>query len=781
MKRNFLKISTILSAMLIIASCQKEVEPENTGNNGNNNNDGDKQEQIGESTTLEISAEGQWTDADVLGVYIPAAQVINKAASFENGKFKTTVATPAKDDMLYAYLPFTPNTSDGKLNVSLPSTVTGNDGTVKAKVASPVSLGEITDPMSINMTMRDVTGTIQFNISDASEGGKLAGQTITSLIITSETNIAGSATVDIQTGNAVVSEVSKTVTITPTTGTALGSQAVSLSISALPGTYTGTITLTTSQTAYEYPLNATVTAGQIAAVELDCTAEEYKGIQSADDWNAFIQGVIDGSYERFVNPETNAVELAASFSSDETLSYPGTTENASIEFNGTFDGKGYEITCNKFTRPLFNVLGKDAVVKNLIVRGTYTEMMNSGVCGNAVIAKVNKGTIENVTSYVETELNVASGVVFGAICGQNGGTLKNCKNYGNMTITSSASDKFGFYGGGIAALGHTVSGEPISTALNIDETCRPGQFINCENHGNIILTAVSGKGIRQGYGGICGLVYMNGVTFNGCKNTGNISRISNGEASNNFSASVGGILGRSAAWYTTDTGDSGAFDDGLNDDLSETGNGYDTQYTNCSNTGTLYCTCRHSAGLTYNNRVRRSDNIGGIVGLAVGANGKTQTITGCTNTGTLKGGWSYDTNAASLGGIAGYATYTEVSNCTAKCSLESIDNTKAIGAAGGLIGYVVKNVSITNNCISVPTMNIYGKNTTNFLYGLVFGNINISASIESASVAGSIRHGIAKGEQTEITITSENYTDYLVSANSNAKLTSPVTSWNSAQ
>ena len=769
-------MSAILSAALIIASCEKEPEPTGNGNNNGDNNGG-TQEQVGETITLEISAEGTWTDADVLGVSIPAAEVYNKAADWENGKFKVSVATPQKDDVVYAYMPFSPTTTDGKISVSLPATVAGNDGTVTAKIASPVSLGVITDPMPLTMSLRDVTGTLQFNVSDATQGA-LAGQAITSIVVTSENDIAGNATVDIKTGAATVLETSKTVTITPAEGTALGNEAVVLKISALPGTYTGTITLTTAESEYEYQLNATVTAGQATIIDLECnqTVAEYCGIQSAEDWNAFIEGVMTGSYDRFINPETGAVELAASFSSDETLSYPGTTENASIEFNGTFDGKGYEITCNKFTRPLFNFLGKDAVVKNLIVRGTYTEMMNSGVCGNAVIAKVNKGTIENVTSYVTSELTIANGFIFGAICGQNGGTIKNCKNYGNMTLTYSSTGNAGLYGGGIAALGHTVSGDPTATALNTDETCLPGEFINCENYGDIVITAINGKPVRQGFGGICGLVYFNGVKFNGCSNTGNISRISNEELSNKFSASVGGILGRSAAWYTTGTGDSGAFDDGLNDDLSETGNGYDTQYTNCSNTGTLYCTCRHSAGLTYNNRVRRSDNIGGIVGLAVGANGKTQTITGCTNTGTLKGGWSHDTNAASLGGIAGYATYTEVSNCTAKCSLESIDNTKAIGAAG-LIGYVVKNVSITNNCISVPTMNIYGKNTTNFLYGLVFGNINISASIESASVAGSIRHGIANGEQTEITITSENYTDYLVSANSNAKLTSPGTSW----
>ena len=307
MKRNLWKFAAILSAGLAIASCQKE-EPENTDKGGN---EGEKQEQVGESITLEISAEGQWTEADVLGINIPAAQVSNKAASYENGKFKVSVPTPAKDDVVYAYLPFSPTTTDGKFNITIPSAVTDNNGTVKAKVASPVSLGEITNPMLLTMSMKDVAGTVQFNITDATESGKLAGQTITSLVVTSEADLAGTVSVDIKTGNTDISDASKTVTITPAEGTALGNGPVALKISALPGTYTGTITLTTSAAEYNFPLNTTVIAGQTASVELGCTAFEYKGIQTVEDWNAFIAGVIAGSYDNFVNPETGAVELAA--------------------------------------------------------------------------------------------------------------------------------------------------------------------------------------------------------------------------------------------------------------------------------------------------------------------------------------------------------------------------------------------------------------------------------------------------------------------------------------
>ena len=74
-------------------------------------------------------------------------------------------------------------------------------------------------------------------------------------------------------------------------------------------------------------------------------------------------------------------------------------------------------------------------------------------------------------------------------------------------------------------------------------------------------------------------------------------------------------------------------------------------------------------------------------------------------------------------------------------------------------------------------MDIYGKaGSTNFLYGLVIGNIFKGAEVLSVSTAGSIT-----ADGTVIEINSDNYTNYLVSANSGTQLTSPVTTWYTVQ
>ena len=477
-------------------------------------------------------------------------------------------------------------------------------------------------------------------------------------------------------------------------------------------------------------------------------------ISTVEDWKAFAEKVTAG--DDFTG---KTIILKENLNVDTFFDYANGT------FNGTFDGNGKTMTANGNIWPLFNTIGTEGKVINLTMDGEFdgTKLASAGEAGTATIAKVNKGLIKDCTNNANATINIASGVVFGMICAQNGGIVENCYNYGTLDVTYSTSGNAGFYGGGISAIGHSVLGSPTATYIDTDETCTPGTFINCENHGQITATATAGKGIRCGYGGICGVVYLNGVKFEGCKNTGKISRISNGESSSNFSASVGGILGRSAAWYTTGGGDSGALDTSVN--------GYDTQYINCTNSGTLYCFVRHSGGISATGSGARSDGIGGIVGTAIGNSSNIQKLTGCSNTGDVTGGWNANVNTAALGGIVGIANYTEMSECSAICKIES-KSTEFIGAAGGLAACVFSGVSVKENCIAKPEMNIYAYTGKPFFYGLIFGNIKTSASIENTQVAGSITaDGTAKD------INSDNFMSHITSASSNVSPSTSNITW----
>lgn len=478
------------------------------------------------------------------------------------------------------------------------------------------------------------------------------------------------------------------------------------------------------------------------------------GIYTVADWAAVAKAITDGDdFSGKTLTLMNDLEIGTYFS------------YANGTFNGTFDGNGHKFTAGANIWPLFAEIGLDGVVKDVKFYGAFGKLANQAVAGNATIAKLNFGLIKDCINYAETELETGGGMVFGTICAQNGGEIKGCKNYGNITIHHAPSAIVGLNGGGISAVGHIIKTGATATELDVDEECTPGTFTDCENHGNIF---VEGKGasysIRNAIGGICGQVYMNGVTFNGCKNTGNITRISNGEGSSNKATTIGGILGRSCAWYTTSPGDSGALDNG-------SVNGFNTQILNCSNSGTIKVSCRHSGGVTNNGSGARGDFAAGIVGAIVGKGANAASVTGCTNTGTVEGGWTaLDVNSTCVGGIAGLANAASFTSCTSECNLSSLES-YAVGAAGGIVAFAIADVSLSscNAKCTIDVMQGYkGETKRHCMPGLAVGNVVTSASFSGCKVGGSI-----SVDNSSLGVNSSNYKNFVVSSYPTASKTSP--------
>ena len=492
----------------------------------------------------------------------------------------------------------------------------------------------------------------------------------------------------------------------------------------------------------------TAAAGTIYPTTIPFAPAADDAIMNAEQWAAFAKQVADG--DDFAG---KTVKIGADITVDEYFEY------ANGVFNGTLEGNNHVMTANGNMWPLFATIGENGKVQNLTVGGSFSSFANPGVAGNATIAKINMGTIYKCTSTATTDLTVSGkALVFGAICAQNGGVVEECVNKGDITLVFSMTEAGANYGGGISAIGHTVNGNATATLLDT-EGCVAGKFKNCTNEGNISVTVGGNKKpTKNGIGGICGLVYMNGTSFEGCVNKGSISRISDGEASNNGTAAVGGILGRAAAWYTTGTGDSAAFDNG---DV----NGYATTYTNCSNSGTLLCKCRHSGCITSATMSgARMDAVGGIVGAAIGKGSNVQTITGCSNTGTVSGGWNPTVNTTVLGGIVGLARVTEIKNCTVNATVKALGAEFPVGAAGGFVGWAKNDVNISGSSSAKVAMDLYARTSapTLLFYGLAIGNIAASPSAISASVGGSIKVG-----GSDLGVSADNYLEYVVSSGSN--------------
>ena len=481
-------------------------------------------------------------------------------------------------------------------------------------------------------------------------------------------------------------------------------------------------------------------------------------IYTVSDWTAFAKAVAGGN-----TYEGQTITLKSDLSVDTYFEYANGT------FEGTFDGNGKTMTANGNKWPLFGTIGANSVVKNLTMDGKFTEFANYGEAGNATIAKINLGLIENCTNNADTEITgYTRSIIFGSIAGQNGGTIKGCKNYGNISITVAMSlnaNDAGFYGGGLAAIGHTTSGSATNGALNTDASCVPGKFINCENHGDIELyvTKNSDGGnsyapLKSGFGGICGVVYLDNVEFSGCHNYGDITRkdimVDNtGPASSQYFSSVGGILGRSAATNVS-AKTYGAID------ANATTNGYNTIISGCTNNGTIKNYCRHSTGVSTSDSGARKDASGGIVGVICGKS-ETAQVNDCTNTGSVFTGWPSVSSGVS-GGIAGTANNTKFLDCTSTGTVGTESSSNPLGATGGIVGMAFKDV-VFDGCKAVNTANMYYASGKTLYWGLCCGIIITSASITKTNKVCTFG-GTASVNGTSQNISAENYTTMLTAS-----------------
>lgn len=474
------------------------------------------------------------------------------------------------------------------------------------------------------------------------------------------------------------------------------------------------------------------------------------GIWNLDDYTLFAASVNNGN-----DYQGKTVNLKANIECTGDFPYISNT------FNGTFNGNDFIMTSSSRTTPLFKEIGTSGIIKNLTTSGSFISATSKTYALSA-IASVNLGNIYKCTNNVNSDITYTNttGTGFGGFVNQNGGTIEECVNNGNilLNVTCSKGSTIywpALYGGGIAAVGHTLTSlVSDDRQIDADGSCSAGTFKNCTNNGNIIITIKGGLPVKSSYGGICGVAYIDGVTFTGCKNYGNISRISDGEDSSPYASCVAGILGRNITIY----GGSPSVDPAY---LYATGDGCNTALSKCYNYGIISQHCRHSAsaGPTTANRMETS---GGIVGAFVGG-----TIDNCNNstdashTGTIKAGWNAENTATCIGGIAGLIKKTEITSCSVSGKIMSYD-TYCIGAAGGIAGYAISDVS-ASNCTINPNMALISttKSTIKSYFGLCFGLLTSTGNTVTNSSIGA--NMVIDG--SAVSISSSNYESYLKSSN----------------
>ena len=326
-------------------------------------------------------------------------------------------------------------------------------------------------------------------------------------------------------------------------------------------------------------------------------------------------------------------------------------EWTSHPFPGTFDGQGYAITKIHVEKAGdANFFGTvSGTVKNLTFGAESDDnsyfrctATSGGSLNVAPIASVSDGgQLTDLRNYASVEVTGKQGIYVGGICGRYGSTKKmsGCINYGNVTYSASTGTTPSISGiiGNITKkttiencenhANVTFDGETTGNTVNhggIVAYCAYAATLeNCVNTGNLAISSNmdSASGTYR-IGGIMGTNQGAGVTFIGCRNTGEVRCDAVGF--NLKSLCLGGILGQNESEST----DAVVMED-------------------CTNSGDVTNSTDDAAGNTY---------IGGMIGnrdyKSASAVGE---MTRCTNLGNLLDESKKTSGTATyIGGMIGY-------------------------------------------------------------------------------------------------------------------------------
>ena len=709
MKVNYMIYTATALAALLSASCTKDLQ-ENAPVSGN---DSDKVTLLIAAdevtkTTFGDDYEVKWEDAsDKIGLFI-ASSSTNVPASLtrnEAGKayFEATVSEYASGDKLCAYYPYADKagTDASKVTLKIPYIQTQAEankfnGANNPMIAVPVALPSaenVTDGTVVipeQLKFRHIGAVLEFDITGVPATEKLKSvQFVSSKGFPATDNSIYDLTSVTEAGdvNTVAGTYYKSVTVSLQGDGFTPGQSAKVYMTIVPGTYNGNIYISTDKNLYRYS-GKTIDADRavVKTIKADLSsssADKSKEIKSALDYEVFAMAANAGDYSAWV--DNGEVKLGANIS---TQTYFTRIQK---DWTGKFNGQNHTIKQGASVVPLFTVISEGASVSDLVLEGSKKSMADAGSWGSAAIAQVNYGTIENVENRIVVNINgVTTGAAISGIVKCNAGVVKGCTQKGNITVVGqTSSDLNALYAGGIACF--------ASESDDYSKSTKAGSFINCVNNADIIVIKKSIAAISYSQhcvGGICAIVHSGNSVFDGCYNYGKVSSVDDsGSLSKNSASAVGGIIGRLGN-YSTQYNTKLAFD------IKE-GGGFNANVKNCHNIGIVEHGVISTAPVISAEKQSgaRTGCVGGIVGYANGLKNTPVEITGCSNTGTVKGGYSIN---CVMGGICGQTNYVNITDCTVEARFEDSETAKhQLSAVGGFVGVSLLGLTVKDSFVDI--------------------------------------------------------------------------------
>lgn len=699
MKVNYMISTAAVLAALLTISCTKDLQ-ENTPVSGK---DSDK-------VTLLIAAdevtkttfgdkgdkyEVKWEDNDQIGIFI-ASSSTNVPASLKRieGKayFAAKVSNYNAGDQLCAYYPYAanPKADASKFTLKVPYIQTQTapdefDGSNNPMVAVPMSLPDAGTTVNNPLKFRHIGAVLEFDITGVPATEKLKSvQFVSSKGFPATDNSIYDLTSVTEAGdlNTVAGTYYKSVTVSLKDDGFTPGQSAKVYMTIVPGTYNGNIYISTNENLYRYEgQTIDVDRAAVKTIKADLSsgsADKSKEIKSALDYEVFAMAANAGDYSAWVDAE-GEVKLGAD------ISTPTYFTRIQKVWTGKFNGQKHKIKQDASVVPLFTVIDEKASVSRLVLEGSKKSMANAGGYGSAAVAQINKGTIENVTNKMVTDLNVTGGSAIAGMVKCNGGTMRNCVQEGNITINAVIKATTTLYVGGIAAFASDA--DEVSTSKAV------GRFENCTNAAKINVSRTSTKAAslaKFAVGGICAIVHRGTKDvypqFSGCVNSGAIKLIDKDKNAQGQAAVVGGIIGR-VANYTAGIA------------VEVAAEGYYAKIENCSNSAVIENSAYSTGGPINIQSGARVCAAGGIVGYASGLKANPMDIIGCTNTGQILGGYA---TGCLMGGICGQTNNVNIKNATVEAVFgdSSLDDHQ-LSAAGGIVGSSLNSLTVENSKVDI--------------------------------------------------------------------------------
>lgn len=705
MKVNYMISTAAVLAALLTVSCTKDLQ-ENAPVSGK---DSDKvtlliaADEVTKTTFGVNGYEVKWENDDKIGIFI-ASSSTNVQASLKRieGKayFAADVSNYNAGDQLCAYYPYAanPKADASKFTLKVPYIQTQTapdkfDGSNNPMIAVPINLPSLentadgTVVIPEQLKFRHIGAVLEFDITGVPATEKLKSvQFVSSKAYPATDNSIYDLTSVTEAGdvNTVAGTYYKSVTVSLQGDGFTPGQSAKVYMTIVPGTYNGNIYISTDENLYRYEgktINADRAVVKTIKADLSSSsADKSKEIKSTLDYEAFAMAANAGDYSAWVDG-AGEVKLGANIS---TQTYFTRIQK---DWTGKFNGQKHTIKQDASVVPLFTVISEGASVFDLVLDGSKKSMANAGGYGSAAVAQINKGTIENVTNKMMTDLNVTGGSAIAGMVKCNGGTMRNCVQEGNITINAVIKATTTLYVGGIAAFASDLDEAKSSTKV--------GKFENCENKASIEVSRTSsGKFSIQKFavGGICAIVHRGTKDvypqFSGCVNSGAIKLIDKDKNAQGQAAVVGGIIGRVANYVANAL----IAVDVVNE-------GYYAKIENCSNSAVIENSAYSTGGFINSQSGARACAAGGIVGYASGLKANPVDIIGCTNTGQILGGYA---TGCLLGGICGQTNNVNIKDATVEAVFgdSSLDEHQ-LSAAGGIVGSSLNSLTVENSKVDI--------------------------------------------------------------------------------